>query len=301
MLSTTAVLNSINRARIYVSKEINVTTSNDQPVLAFIGAGNMSSAIIGGLLAKRYPAHKIWATDPSAEKRATLQQRWGIHTCEDNSEAAAQAEVLVLAVKPQSLKAVAKALRPSVQTHRPLVVSIAAGIMSGSLEQWLGEETAIVRCMPNTPALVETGACGLYANARTSDVQKQQAEQVLKAVGLALWVEQEALLDAVTAVSGSGPAYYFMFMEAMISAGESLGLSREDATRLTLQTALGAAKMALGADEEPAVLRRRVTSPYGTTEQAILAFERGGLQGLVAQAMGACADRSRELGEELGQ
>ena len=212
----------------------------------------------------------------------------------------AAADVVVLAVKPQVLKAVSTALAASVQQKQPLIVSVAAGITTSSLDQWLGGNTAIVRCMPNTPALVQTGASGLFANSAVSSAQKQQAETVLQATGIALWVDAENQLDAVTAVSGSGPAYYFLMMEAMIASGQKLGLSQEVATQLTLQTALGAAKMAQASDVDPAELRRRVTSPNGTTEQAIKRFIAGGLPELVDQALVSCNDRSVELANELG-
>lgn len=273
---------------------------SNQPVLAFIGAGNMAQAIMGGLLAQGYPADRIWGTGRDQAKLDDLRQRLGIRVTTDNNAAAAAAEVLVLAVKPQVMQAVVRSLAEQVQRSRPLVISIAAGISGTSLEGWLGAEVALVRCMPNTPSLVQTGASGLYANAQVTALQRVQAEQMLAAVGIALWVDSEALIDAVTAVSGSGPAYYFMLMEAMIAAGEAQGLSREISTQLTLQTALGAAKMALASDLEPAELRRRVTSPKGTTEQAVLRFQQGGLAELVAEAMTACADRGRVMAAQLG-
>ncbi|MCW8886839.1 MAG: pyrroline-5-carboxylate reductase [Motiliproteus sp.] len=277
-----------------------MNTESNFPVIGFIGAGNMASAIIGGLLAKNYPPKNIWASDPSSEKLAQMASDWGISISEDNQQVASEAEVLVLAVKPQVLGTVAQALKPTLEQKPALVISIAAGIMVDSMQRWLGDETAIVRCMPNTPALVETGASGLFANSQVSDAQKQQAEQILSAVGISLWVDQEEQLDAVTAVSGSGPAYYFLVMEAMISAGERLGLSTDVSTQLTLQTALGAAKMAKASDVDVAELRRRVTSPNGTTEKAVEAFEQGDIRGLFDQAMVACADRSKSLAEELG-
>ena len=198
------------------------------------------------------------------------------------------------------LEVVARSLQAVVAESKPLIVSIAAGVMSSSIGSWLGEDAAIVRCMPNTPSLVGEGASGLYANDQVSSLQREQAEQVMKAVGIALWVDEEEHLDAVTAVSGSGPAYYFLMMEAMISAGTSLGLDTATSTKLTLQTALGAAKMALASDVDPAELRRRVTSPNGTTEKAIAAFEEGGMRELVNDALEACAERSKSLAKELG-
>ncbi|MCP4595193.1 pyrroline-5-carboxylate reductase [Neptuniibacter sp.] len=271
-----------------------------QPTLAFIGAGNMARAIIGGLIANGYPAEKIWASEPQEDRLSDLAEQ-GLKTTTENNEAVREADVVVLAVKPQVLKAVAEDIAPAVQDSQPLLVSIAAGIMSTSMDRWLGGNTSIVRCMPNTPALVQTGASGLYANTQVTPEQKQQAETILKATGITLWVDEESQLDAVTAVSGSGPAYYFLVMEAMIEAGKKLGLSDEVATQLTLQTAQGAAKMAQSSDVDPAELRRRVTSPNGTTEQAIKRFLDGGLPQLFDEALQACNDRSVELAQELGK
>ncbi|WP_415890003.1 pyrroline-5-carboxylate reductase [Neptuniibacter sp. SY11_33] len=273
---------------------------NNQPILAFIGAGNMARAIIGGLISNGYPAEKIWASEPEAERLVDLKEQ-GLRTTTNNNEAVQAADVVVLAVKPQILKTVTVSIADSVQSSQPLIVSVAAGIMTPSIDKWLGGNSAIVRCMPNTPALVKTGASGLYANAKVSAEQRQQSETVLSATGITLWVDEESQLDAVTAVSGSGPAYYFLVMESMITAGEKLGLSKETATQLTLQTALGAAKMAKESEFDPAELRRRVTSPNGTTEQAIKCFIGGELPELFDDAMKACNDRSVELAEELGK
>ncbi|WP_415893174.1 pyrroline-5-carboxylate reductase [Neptuniibacter sp. PT8_73] len=273
---------------------------NNQPILAFIGAGNMARAIIGGLINNGYPAEKIWASEPEADRLVDLKAQ-GLKTTTDNNEAVQAADVVVLAVKPQILKTVTESIASSVQSSQPLIVSVAAGIMTTSIDKWLGGNSAIVRCMPNTPALVKTGASGLYANAKVSAEQRQQSETILDATGITLWVDEELQLDAVTAVSGSGPAYYFLVMESMIAAGEKLGLSKETATQLTLQTALGAAKMAKESEFDPAELRRRVTSPNGTTEQAIKRFIDGQLPELFDDAMKACNDRSVELAEELGK
>ncbi len=217
----------------------------------------------------------------------------------DNAEAIEGADVIVLAVKPQAMKAVCQALRPSLKPQQ-LVVSIAAGITCSSMNSWLGAQP-IVRCMPNTPALLRQGVSGLYATAEVSAQQRQQAEALLSAVGIALWLDQEQQLDAVTAVSGSGPAYFFLLIEAMTAAGEKLGLPRETAAQLTLQTALGAAHMAVSSDVDAAELRRRVTSPAGTTEAAIKSFQAGGFEALVEKALGAAAHRSAEMAEQLGQ
>ncbi|QUE75561.1 pyrroline-5-carboxylate reductase [Stutzerimonas stutzeri] len=272
------------------------------PRIAFIGGGNMAASLIGGLRAQGLPASAICASDPGADRRTELHDVHGIDTFADNAQAVAGADVVVLAVKPQVMQTVCRDLAPHLQANQ-LIVSIAAGITCASLQQWLGADTprAIVRCMPNTPALLRQGVSGLFANAAVSDEQKRQAEQLLSAVGLALWLDREELIDAVTAVSGSGPAYFFLLIEAMTAAGEQLGLPRDTAAELTLHTALGAARMACESDVEAAELRRRVTSPNGTTEAAIKAFQAGGLEALVQQAMEAAARRSAELAEQLGK
>ncbi|TCK16517.1 pyrroline-5-carboxylate reductase [Marinobacterium mangrovicola] len=266
--------------------------------IAFIGAGNMASAIFEGLIANGYPVDQIWVTDRSEEKLAPYAAR-GLKATTDNDEALAACDIAVLAVKPQVMKTVVEAHRDAIQQYKPLLVSVAAGIDAESLSNWAGDDVAIVRCMPNTPALVQTGASGLYANALVSEQQRQQTEEILAAVGITLWVENEAQIDAVTAVSGSGPAYYFLFMEAMAKAGEQLGLDAETALKLTLQTALGAARMSTQSDLAPAELRRNVTSPKGTTEQAILSFQQQGIDEMVLKAMTACRDRAEALTEEL--
>ncbi|MCK9798575.1 pyrroline-5-carboxylate reductase [Pseudomonas sp. MAFF 302030] len=267
--------------------------------IAFIGAGNMAASLIGGLRAKGLDAAQIRASDPGAETRAKVQAEHGIDVFADNAEAILGVDVIVLAVKPQAMKAVCQDLRPHLQGNQ-LVVSIAAGITCASMRNWLGDQP-IVRCMPNTPALLRQGVSGLYATEEVSAHQRQQAEDLLSAVGIALWLEQEQQLDAVTAVSGSGPAYFFLLIEAMTAAGEKLGLPRETAAQLTLQTALGAAHMAVSSDVDAAELRRRVTSPAGTTEAAIKSFQANGFEALVEKALGAAAHRSAEMAEQLGQ
>ncbi|WP_348758805.1 pyrroline-5-carboxylate reductase [Candidatus Methylocalor cossyra] len=271
-----------------------------QRILGFIGGGNMAGSLIGGLIADGYAPADIWVSDPDPAKLKELASRFGVHTDPDNERVAEQADILILAVKPQILQAVAAAMADRVQRRRPLVISIAAGITESALERWLGGSLAIVRCMPNTPALVKTGATALHANPRTTAEHRNQAEAILRAVGLTVWVDQEAALDAVTALSGSGPAYFFLVMEAMEAAAVELGLERATARLLTQQTALGAARIAIESEEPPAALRERVTSPGGTTERAILAFERGDLRGLVKTAMRAAAERAAELSAQLG-
>lgn len=267
--------------------------------IAFIGSGNMAGAIMGGLIESGYSANNIIACDPSAEKLSELNSKLGIQTSQDNIKAIEQADVVVLAVKPQVMEKVLEPLKPALEKQQPLVVSVAAGINLNSLQLWCGEKLAIVRCMPNTPSLVGKGASGLLANSLVSDNQKQQAEDILNAVGIAMWVSSEQELDWVTAVSGSGPAYYFLFIEAMIKAGTELGLAPEVAKQLTLQTALGAATMAKQSEYEPGQLRKNVTSPNGTTEQAILSFQGNQLEDIVKQAMNAVVKRSEEMVKEL--
>ncbi len=266
--------------------------------ITFIGAGNMANSIIGGLVAEGYEPKAITASDPNEATLAALSEKFGILTEADNTQACLHAEVLVLAVKPQVLKSVALALKAAIKPHT-LIISIAAGINSSSLEQWFGGSAAIVRCMPNTPALVGQGATGLYANEQVSPAQKQQAESLLNAIGISIWLDSEDLIDSVTAVSGSGPAYFFLFMEAMIEAGIKQGLSAEQAQQLTLQTAAGAATLAQQSDVGVAELRRRVTSPGGTTEQAILSFKQAGFNQAVDDAMVACAKHSKAMALEF--
>ncbi len=267
--------------------------------IGFIGGGNMAASIIGGLLTSGVDARQLRAGDPSQESLDRLALLGPITTSQDNLDIIPGCDVLVMAVKPQLMKVVCAGIADTVQASKPLIISIAAGVTSDSLNQWLGGNLAIVRCMPNTPALLRCGATGLFANTAVSEIQRQQAQQILDAVGLALWVEQESELDAVTAVSGSGPAYFFLMMEAMQASGEALGLSPDVAKQLSQQTALGAARMALESDVDVAELRRRVTSPKGTTERAITIFEDGGFRALVQQALQGAADRADELGREL--
>lgn len=269
--------------------------------IAFIGAGNMASSIIGGLLAKGFGTEQIIASDPYQPSLDKLAKVAEVSTTQDNNLAIATADVVVLAVKPQVMKQVAESIAPAVQAKQPLIISIAAGIEMASLDQWLGGNLAIVRCMPNTPALVQTGATGLFASSAVSDEQRQLADRILSSIGIALWVDEESKLDAVTAISGSGPAYFFLVMEAMQATGEQLGLSKEQAKQLTLQTALGAAKMALASDVDAAELRRRVTSPAGTTEAAINSMQNAGLTDIFNTALTAARDRSIELAEEMGK
>ncbi|WP_150046346.1 MULTISPECIES: pyrroline-5-carboxylate reductase [Methylomonas] len=268
--------------------------------IGFIGGGNMASSLLSGLIASGHSPQQLWVSDPAPLLLEEHQQRLKVNVSADNNAIVQAADVIVLAVKPQILRDVALQIAPLVQQRHSLVVSIAAGISQASLAHWLGHSTAIVRCMPNTPALVLTGATALHANPNVSDEQKDLAENILRAVGLTLWVADESQMDAVTAVSGSGPAYFFLLMEAMEAAAISMGLDEKAARLLTQQTALGAAKIALESSESPAELRLRVTSPGGTTQQAIETFQQNGFEALVAKALQAARDRSIEMSKQLG-
>ena len=263
--------------------------------IGFIGAGNMAASLIGGLIAKGFHANHLFASDPNTEALQALAQRTGITACANNHAVVENSDVLVLAVKPQVMQSVLSDIAAVVQTRKPLIISIAAGISIENICKWLGGDCAVVRCMPNTPALVQLGASGLYANNKVSAQQRDQAQNILAAVGIALWLDTEEQIDAVTALSGSGPAYFFLLMEAMINAGEKLGLAPEISQALTLQTALGAAQMATTSDVDVAELRKRVTSPGGTTERAIAHFETNGLREIVEGALQAAALRSQEM------
>ncbi|MBK5935921.1 MAG: pyrroline-5-carboxylate reductase [Halorhodospira halophila] len=269
--------------------------------IAFIGGGNMARSLIGGLIADGYPATHIVASEPETERRERLAGELGIETCADNAAAAEAADAVILAVKPQVMRGVAEALGPIIARRGAVAISIAAGIRLGDLQRWLGAGTAIVRTMPNTPSLVQSGATALYANEQASEAQRELAETLLRAVGQTRWLENEQQMDAVTAISGSGPAYFFLVMEALEEAGVELGLDRETARLLTLETATGAARMALESDDPPAQLRQRVTSPGGTTERALEVLEASDLRGALQRAAEAAATRADELGNLLGE
>ena len=269
--------------------------------ITFIGGGNMATSLIAGLINNGYAAADIHVAEPDQEKCDALHQQYGIATFTNNQQASAEASIIVLAVKPQVMQLVCKDIAQVVQDKQPLIISIAAGLLSKDISRWLGDNISMVRCMPNTPSLLNEGATGLYANDKVSAQQKQQADQILSTAGINVWVDTESLLDAVTAVSGSGPAYYFLFMEAMQSAAEKLGLNSQQAKQLTLQTALGAARMAIESEDDTSTLRAKVTSKGGTTEQAIKTFEASQLRDIVMQAMQAANDRAIELAEILGK
>jgi pyrroline-5-carboxylate reductase len=268
--------------------------------IAFIGGGNMARSLIGGLIADGYDRARLCAADPDPEQRAHLAREFGIQVLDSNATAAAGATVIVIAVKPQIVGRASADIRDAVTTGNRLIISIAAGLRTSTLAHWLGERLAIVRAMPNTPALVQSSATALYATPTVSADQRSLAESILRAVGLTLWLDDERQMDAVTAVSGSGPAYFFLVMEAMERAAHELGLPEDTARLLTLQTAFGAAKMALESATDPATLRRQVTSPGGTTERAIGVLQGAHLDKIFSEALKAACDRAAELATLLG-
>lgn len=263
--------------------------------VAFIGGGNMARSLVGGLLARGRDAASIRVSEPVPAAREALHRDFGVAVLDDNTRAVQDAGTWVLAVKPQVLRGVCEALAPRAQAMRPLVVSIAAGITAAQIERWLGGGVAVVRCMPNTPALLGAGVTGLFANARVDAAGRAAAQALLSAAGATVWIDDEARMDAVTAVSGSGPAYVFLLAEAMQSAAVQEGLPADAARTLVLQTLLGASRMLVEGDADAAELRRRVTSPGGTTQAAIETFEAGGFRALVERAIHAAAERGRAL------
>jgi pyrroline-5-carboxylate reductase len=267
--------------------------------ITFIGGGNMACALIGGLLQRDYSPGQIRVVEINAETRIKIKHEFGVETVAELAEGLSNSDVIVLAVKPQQLSVVARELAPLLHEH--LVISIAAGIRAKDISRWLAGYSRVVRAMPNTPALVRAGVTGLYAMPGVSNEEKQSAEAILGAVGTVLWVESEELLDAVTAVSGSGPAYVFYFLEAMQKAGHELGLDTAQARRLSIDTFLGAAGLAGQSDENVSLLRARVTSPGGTTERAIRSLENEGVKNAIGRAIHLAYQRSREMGDELGK
>lgn len=263
--------------------------------IAFIGGGNMAAALIGGLLDAGHPAAHVRVADPSEAARSALAEAHGVRTADRAASVVDGADVVVLAVKPQVMPGVLDELQGKVGADQ-LLVSIAAGIPIRTLQRTFGDSQPVVRAMPNTPALVGAGITGLCASDACSRRHRDQAEHVLGAAGEVVWVDDEALMDVVTAVSGSGPAYFFLLIEALHEAGVAEGLPAQASTRLAAQTALGAGTMAARAAEDVAELRRRVTSPGGTTQAALETFEAGGFRALVADAVHAAVVRGRELG-----
>lgn len=266
--------------------------------IVFIGGGNMASCLIGGMLAKGFPKEEILVSEPSEASRERLASTFGVNVTDDNLSAVSSAQIVLLAVKPQVMSDVAQSLASGLN-HQPTVVSIAAGIPVSALQNWLGSGLKIVRAMPNTPAMVQTGATGLFANQPLSADEQAMIETMFNAVGYTCWVENEALIDAVTAVSGSGPAYFFLIYEAMQQVAQELGLDATTAEQLTLHTASGAAKLALSSDKPASELRKQVTSPGGTTQAAIESFQDQDLQEIFRKAMNSAADRAMEMAKDL--
>ena len=263
--------------------------------ITFIGGGNMARSLINGIIDDNNDV-KLCVSDPDEAQLDGIRQNWAtVKTTTDNIEAIDQADVVILAVKPQIMAEVIEPLAEIAQQQNMLFISIAAGVTESNLSTWLGGNVPIVRCMPNTPALVQSGATGLFANQQVSDEQSSLAESILRSVGITVWFAEEHLLDAVTATSGSGPAYFFLVMEAMQAAAEKLGIAPDDAKLLTLQTAFGAAKLALESSDNPAELRKKVTSKGGTTEAALAELINGGLPELFDMALQAANSRAKEL------
>ncbi len=268
--------------------------SDDSLKIGFIGAGNMASALLDGLISDGRDPSCLAAADTYTAKLDALAAR-GIHTSTDNAHIVTRSSAVILAVKPQVMAEVLAPLREVLEAHDCLLISIAAGISMDSLQAWTHPKQAIVRCMPNTPALVQTGASALFANTACTNEHRAIAETLLGAVGTVCWLNREADMDAVTALSGSGPAYFFLLMQAMQDAAVAQGLDADVARQLCLQTALGAARLALQSEADVAELRCRVTSPGGTTEAALRQFESEDFNAMVARALAKAADRSREL------
>jgi pyrroline-5-carboxylate reductase len=268
--------------------------------ISFIGGGNMATALIAGLAGKVAQGADIHVVDPNPEALDRLRTQYGVGTASAIDAAVASADVIVLAVKPQQMREVAATLKPHL-TGQPLLLSIAAGIRGADLSRWLDGYGAIVRTMPNTPALIGQGITGMVAMAGVSQAQKGAADSILRAVGKTVWLDDEGLIDPVTAVSGSGPAYVFFFLEAMQQAALEMGLSQEQGRELALATFTGAAQLAAQSSEPVEVLRQRVTSKGGTTHAAITSMEAAGVRQAIVEAMKAAAARGRELGEELGK
>lgn len=265
--------------------------------ICFIGGGNMATALIGGLLGKGFSAAEISVIEIDAGNRARLQRDFAVRAFENIVEGISGSEIIIFAVKPQQLRDVAQQLAPLLKSQ--LLISIAAGIRAVDLARWSGSQ-AVVRAMPNTPALIQSGMTGLYAMSAVSEAQREQAQSILAAAGETLWLKDEAMLDAVTAISGSGPAYVFYFIEALQQAALELGLDAGQARRLSLSTFLGASKLAAASNEDISVLRARVTSKNGTTERALLSLAANKVAEHIVQAARAAADRAREMGDELG-
>jgi len=267
--------------------------------IGFIGAGNMAYALISGLINNDFPAENIAVSDLSSELLSQRKTEFNLKVFTDNTDLVNNCDIIVLAVKPQVLFDVCDQIKNDI-SDKHLIISIAAGIRSHDINRWLGKGRAIVRTMPNTPALLGKGIAGMFANEEVSDEQKTNSEDIINAVGSSIWVESEDMVDAVTAVSGSGPAYFFLMIESMTKAGMALGLDEESANKLSIETALGAAMMAKNSSDNVHELRAKVTSPNGTTQAAIESFQDQDFEVVVSHALRAAYDRASELAQELG-
>lgn len=267
--------------------------------IGFIGGGNMASALIGGLAGKLTAGANIHVVDPNADALQKLQSQFGVTSAQQIDAALAKCDVIVLSVKPQQMKGVVQQLRPHVS--RQLVLSIAAGIRAVDLSRWLGGHDVIVRTMPNTPALIGKGITGMVATSGVSKELRDAADSIMRAVGATVWLDDESLIDPVTAVSGSGPAYVFYFIEAMQQAAQEMGLTAEQGNQLAIETFVGAAQLAANSTDPVSVLRERVTSKGGTTYAALTSMDASGVKEAIVKALKAAAARGKELGEEFGK
>lgn len=271
----------------------------EQTPIAFIGGGHMGTSIITGLIKSGFKPEFIWVADPNLEKRERFIKDLHIHATASDSEAAEKCDIIVLAVKPQDIKKVIEDIKGVYSKRTPLLISLAAGIQTDQLNRWLGNHYPIIRAMPNTPALLRAGASALYANSKATDEQKNQAESILRSVGITVWVSHEHDMDTVTALSGSGPAYYFLVMEALQEGAEKLGLSSSTAKLLSLQTALGAARMALESDIPIENLIKKVASKGGTTEKALEVLEEASVRQIFEQALKKAKERALEISQHF--
>lgn len=274
-------------------------TPIDKSVIGFIGAGNMTRSLISGLIESGIKPNKILVSDRNEEKRIYFSNQFKVNVHDSNEKLAGLSDVLVLAIKPKDTRALTQTLKETVQLRKPLILSVVTGIQTEHLEEWLGSHVAIVRAMPNSPALLRVGATGLYANTRVTEDQKSLAESLMRAVGITVWVNHEHDLDIIAALSGSGPAYFYLVMEALQQSAESLGLPKKTSQLLTVQTALGAARLALESDDDLAELRQHVTSKGGITEKALDILENGEIRLLFKKALMAAKDRSIEIGHQF--
>lgn len=275
------------------------TGTTGERTLAFIGGGNMARSLIGGLLARGWSRARIIVADPVAAQRETLERTYGVRTAVDNASAARDADIIVLAVKPQEMRNAVGQIKETIDQRKPLLISVAAGIRASDIQRWTGG-IPVVRCMPNRPALQGCGMTGLYAPAEVPVADRRLAEDILSAVGATLWLERESDMDVVTAVSASGPAYFFLLIECLEQAGIALGLPAEVSRKLAIETAYGSGSMAREAVEAPATLREQVTSKGGTTAAALSVMEAQHIRQTFLEAVAAAARRSAELADEFG-